>query len=66
LKPSFSKVGLQLSGRLKHPRELHQMYSYDTEERFNFCNVDEGLTILAVASEVMYVIAWSHEVEMYA
>lgn len=33
---------------------IQLMYSYDTEERFNFCNVDEALTILPVASEVMF------------
>jgi hypothetical protein len=30
------------------------MYSYDTDERFNFSNVDEVLAILPVASEVMF------------
>lgn len=33
---------------------IQLMYSDDTEKRFNFSNVDEVLTILPVASEVMF------------
>jgi hypothetical protein len=33
---------------------IQLMYSYDTDERFNFSNVDEVLAVLPVASEVMF------------
>jgi len=37
----------------KYIKCVQLMYSYDTDERFNFSNVDEVLAILPVASEMM-------------
>jgi len=38
----------------KYIKCVQLMYSYDTDERFNFSNVDEVLAVLPFASEVMF------------